>query len=56
MIASRTATRAALRASRAPIRTNARHVRFATTEQKTAAAAGGSSGLVGGIAGGALFS
>ena len=49
MQASRTAVRVASRA-RAPIRHN---VRFASTNQQ-AAAAGGSSGLVGGIAGGAL--
>jgi hypothetical protein len=51
MIASRTATRAAarqLRPRKAP-----RQVRFASTNQQ-AAAAGGSSGLVGGIAGGSL--
>ena len=51
MIASRTATRAAarqLRPRKAP-----RQIRFASTNQQ-AAAAGGSSGLVGGIAGGSL--
>jgi hypothetical protein len=53
MIAPRTATRAAARQLRARNGLNARHVRFASTNQQ-AAAAGGSSGLVGGIAGGAL--
>jgi len=51
MIASRTATRAAarqLRPRKAP-----RQIRFASTNQQQAAA-GGSSGLVGGIAGGSL--
>ncbi|KAI9048885.1 hypothetical protein LZ554_006739 [Drepanopeziza brunnea f. sp. 'monogermtubi'] len=50
MIASRTATRAVARTARAPLRSQ---VRFATTNQQ-AAVAGGSSGLVGGLAGGAL--
>jgi hypothetical protein len=54
MIASRTAARAATRTVRAPIRRNARQIRFVSTEQKTAAQAGGSSGLVAGIAGGAI--
>lgn len=50
MIGSRTALRAA-RTARAPVRCSAR--RFASTNQQ-AAAAGGSSGLVGGLAGGAI--
>ncbi|KAG9248361.1 hypothetical protein BJ878DRAFT_488402 [Calycina marina] len=50
MQVSRTAARVAARSARAPAQ---RNVRFASTNQQ-AAAAGGSSGLVGGIAGGAL--
>src|SRR4051812_22142116 len=53
MQVSRTAARVAARSARAPVRINRQHVRFATTNQQ-AAAAGGSSGLVGGLAGGAL--
>ena len=51
MIASRTASRAVARQLR-PRNAN-RQLRFTSTNQQ-AAAAGGSSGLVGGIAGGAL--
>ncbi|KAH6678695.1 hypothetical protein B0J14DRAFT_583271 [Halenospora varia] len=56
MIASRTATRAAARTLRATPRTSAaRQARsYATDTQKEAVKAGGSSGLVGGITGGAL--
>lgn len=54
--AARTAARS-VRVVRAPIRTNSRQIRFASTEPNVnskAAAAGGSSGFVGGLAGGAL--
>lgn len=47
---ARTSSRAVARTARAPLRSQ---VRFATTNQQ-AAAAGGSSGLVGGLAGGTL--
>jgi len=53
MQTSRTAARAASRTIRAPVRVNRHNVRFASTNQQ-AAAAGGSSGLIGGITGGAL--
>ncbi|RDW66212.1 hypothetical protein BP6252_09847 [Coleophoma cylindrospora] len=53
MISSRAVARSA-RVLRAPIRKNAHQIRFASTEQKQAAAAGGSSGLVGGLVGGGL--
>ncbi|KAL3420733.1 hypothetical protein PVAG01_07178 [Phlyctema vagabunda] len=52
MYASRTVARSA-RTLRAPIRNNARQLRFASTEQ-TAAKTGGSAGLVGGLTGGAI--
>jgi hypothetical protein len=55
MIASRTVARGARALRTAPLRANIRHIRFessSTTSQ--AAKTGGSSGLVGGIAGGAL--
>jgi len=52
MQVSKVATRVARTSTRgAPLR---RNVRFASTNQQTAAVTGGSSGLVGGIAGGAL--
>lgn len=57
MNSSRTAVRAARVLNRAPLRTNVRHIRPQSTASSTntqAAAAGGSSGLVGGIAGGVL--
>ncbi|KAH8598993.1 hypothetical protein B0O99DRAFT_566533 [Bisporella sp. PMI_857] len=53
MQASRTAARVATRSARAPLRVNRRNVQFASTNQQ-AAAAGGSSGLVGGLVGGSL--
>ena len=52
MIASRTATRVAARTARAPLRSRARQIRFASTSEK--AEGGISSGLVGGLTGGAL--
>ncbi|PVH85086.1 hypothetical protein DL98DRAFT_64700 [Cadophora sp. DSE1049] len=52
MFTSRTATRAAARSVRTPLRAS-RQVRFQTTNQQ-AAKAGGASGLVGGLAGGGL--
>src|SRR3954471_22106282 len=52
MIASRTATRAAARTLRAPIRAP-RQTRFASTTQGEAAKAGGASGFAAGVAGGA---
>jgi len=59
-MASRTATRAAARTFRAPVRGNARRVRFQSTQQNTTAgvdpvaAKGFSGGLAGGLTGGAL--
>ncbi|KAK0113032.1 hypothetical protein ONS95_014741 [Cadophora gregata] len=52
MFTARTATRAAARSARTPLRAT-RQVRFQTTNQQ-AAKAGGASGLVGGLAGGSL--
>jgi len=54
MIASRTIVRSTRALRTAPIRANARHVRFASTEVSASTKQTGSSGLVGGLVGGAV--
>ncbi|KAI9642285.1 hypothetical protein NHQ30_009087 [Ciborinia camelliae] len=54
MLSTRTASRAAARTLRAPIRQRTRQTRFVSTTQAEGAKAGGASGFAAGVAGGAV--